>query len=224
MNANVQNRRLKRKHNSQQGFTLLEVMIAMSIFAILGLASYQLLSSELRTQERLQSRGDLNDQWQRSMMRLTRDLQQLVARSHREDYGETRAALISDGDTLELTRQGWSNPLQRPRSELQRVSYQLISSEDNSYLQRHFWPQLDRAPGSHGVQQKLFAGTLDWQLRFYDGEERQWHERWPPYDDAVHSLPQAIEVTLNSETLGDVQRLVTLSPTTDTNSKPGGGQ
>lgn len=216
--------------DQERGFTLLEVMIAMSIFAIIGLASYQLLSGEIRTQQRLKQHAELQDNWQRSMMRLSRDLQQIVARGVRENYGEFEAPLISDGQSLHLTRQGWSNPLERQRSELQRVEYslQLIDTPTFKYEQksnrgsgaqsvvrRKFWPQLDRAPGSAAIEQSLFTGINDLRFRFFDEDTRQWITQWPPNDEASLTLPQAIEVTISDDRYGDLQRLVNLTPSTD---------
>jgi len=226
--------KINRTPTVASGFTLLEVMIAMSIFAIMGLASYQLLSGEIRIQERLQQHSDRHNSWQRSMMRLSRDIQQIVDRGIREDYGEHEAALISDGQSLQLTRQGWSNPLERPRSELQRVHYSLQSHDNlpvngasqptkNSSsnvekrysLRRQFWPTLDRAPGSEAIQQTLFMGVTDLRLRFFQGGTRQWMTQWPTSDDEASELPQAIEITLTSDLYGETQRLFTLTPTTD---------
>jgi len=223
-----------RKPTVASGFTLLEVMIAMSIFAIMGLASYQLLSGEIRIQERLQQHSDRHNSWQRSMMRLSRDIQQIVDRGIREDYGEREAALISDGQSLQLTRQGWSNPLERPRSELQRVHYSLqshdnlpvngasqpttnasLNAEKCYSLRRQFWPNLDRAPGSEAIQQTLFIGVTDLRLRFFHTGKRQWVTQWPTSDDEAGELPQAIEITLTSDQYGETQRLFTLTPTTD---------
>lgn len=219
---------------SAKGFTLLEVMIAVSIFAIMGIASYQLLSGEIRTQQRLQQHAQLQDNWQRSMRRLSLDLQQIVARGIREDYGEPEAALFSDGQSLQLTRQGWGNPLGRKRSELQRVKYSLQTldsatinyvprtentSDTQSVVQREFWVNLDRAPGSKALEQSLFIGASDLNFRFFDEKNRQWIAQWPPNEDAKRTLPQAIEVNLSSDRYGDLQKLVNLTPSTETMKK-----
>lgn len=215
----------------QQGFTLLEVMIAMSIFAIMGVASYQLLSGEIRTQKRLQAHSERQDHWQRSMMRMSRDLQQLISRSVRQDYGDQQSALVSDGQSLQFTRGGWSNPIGRTRSNLQRLEYSLqvdagsVSTDyttrakrnnsDAPYLRRRFWSHLDRAPGSEPIQQMLFVGLEDIRLRFFHAEKRVWLSRWPENDDLEQNLPQAIEITLVTAEYGDMQRVITYTPTTD---------
>lgn len=193
------------------GFTLLEVLIALSIFAIMGLASYHLLSGEARTQQVLTAQSDRHDHWQRGMMRLTHDLQQAVNRSIREDYSTRRPSLAGDSDTLTLTRLGWSNPLHQSRSELQRVGYQLVTSADNvPYLQRSFWFALDRAPASKPITQQLLPGVEQLQLRYFHPEQKIWLQQWPPLEEPHIGLPQAIEVVLTSSDYGQIVRLVSL--------------
>ncbi len=194
-----------------RGFTLLEVLIALSIFAILGLASYKLLSTELQTQSALEQQSQQQNHWQRGMARLTQDLQQATNRSIREDYGEREAALIGDDAGIVFSHLGWMNPLQRTRSDIQRVAYRIQQDDEGqSYLQRSFWFQLDRAPASEPVRQQLLPGVQQLQLRYYHAERQQWLPFWPPVDEPNIGLPQAIEVTLVSPELGEIQRLVSL--------------
>lgn len=195
------------------GFTLLEVLIALSIFAIMGLASYHLLSGETRTQQALAEHSDKHDHWQRGMMRLTQDLQQAVNRSIREDYGTRKPALIGDSDTLTFTRQGWSNPLHQQRSDLQRVDYRIATAAGNlPYLQRSFWLALDRAPASQSINQQLLPGVEQLQLRYFHPEHKVWVQQWPPLEEPDIGLPQAIEVVLSSNDYGQITRLVSLKP------------
>lgn len=193
------------------GFTLLEVLIALSIFAIMSLASYQLLSSEARTQQTLAAQSEQHNHWQRGMTRLTQDLQQTVERSIREDYGTRKPALIGDSDTLTFTRQGWGNPLHQTRSELQRVDYRIATGEDNApYLQRSFWFALDRAPASPSIAQKLLPNVEQLQLRYYHPDRKLWLQQWPPFEEPDAGLPQAVELVLTSREYGQIYRLISL--------------
>ncbi|GAB3096070.1 type II secretion system minor pseudopilin GspJ [Aestuariicella hydrocarbonica] len=196
------------------GFTLLEVLIALSIFAILGLASYQLLGTEVRTQLALQNQSLEQNHWQLGMMRLTRDLQQAVNRGIREDYGLREPALLGNEDSIIFTRHGWVNPLQRSRSDLQRVAYRIQQDTDGQpYLQRSFWFYLDRAPATEPVNQQLLPGIEQLKLRYLQVGSQEWLTVWPPLNQATSGLPEAIEVTVHSSDWGDIQRLVTLQLT-----------
>lgn len=199
------------------GFTLLELMIALSIFSVMGLAAYRLLSGETHLQSELQQHSQELQQWQRGMRRLTSDLQQIAPRPVRLEYGDTEGALIGNSDSLHFTRSGWSNPLHKTRSQLQRIELRLASSEDTDtrFLQRLSWPVLDRAPDSEALSQHLLPKISDIRWRYMD-DKKQWHNQWPASystgdaSETKDALPLAIEVTLQSEQFGEISRLVVL--------------
>ncbi len=138
----------------QGGFTLIEILIAFLIFAIVGFISSQLVSQTLNANETLSDRGSRLNEIHRAMSVLQRDLMQLTNRSIRDTYGDVRGPLLigSDG-SIEFTRNGWRNPLRLPRSEVQRVAYLM---QDNSLL-RGYWTVLDRAQDSEPAYQTVLT-------------------------------------------------------------------
>lgn len=214
----IQGRKLK-----TSGFTLLEVLIALSIFAIIGLSAYRVLDTVMASQYSVQDHSEGLRRLQRSMLLLSLDIEQAVNRSVRGPYGEEMPGMISgQGDyLLELTRQGWRNPLHLPRSDLQRVAYALQSqqedsneSDDGLSLVRHYWRVLDQAQDSEPKTQKLISDIEDLEFRFLD-ENGEWRNEWPPlpevgeHNSAV-SLPLAVEVLLETERYGEIKRLYQL--------------
>ncbi len=212
------------------GFTLLELMIALSIFSIMGLAAYRLLSGETRLQTELEAHSIELQQWQRGMRRLSDDLRQIAPRSIRLEYGDKEAALYGTSDSLHFTRYGWSNPLHKTRSQLQRIEYRLASEDESTefgsesssqILQRQVWAVLDRAPDSEPLQQRLLPQVSDLSWRYMD-DDKQWHSQWPSSQSPLsqgsgssssndkQSLPLAIELTLTSERFGEITRLIVL--------------
>ncbi len=215
------------------GFTLLELMIALSIFSIMGLAAYRLLSGETRLQSELEAHSQELQQWQRGMRRLTDDLRQIAPRSIRLEYGDSEAALYGTSDSVHLTRYGWSNPLHKTRSKLQRIEYRLASEEETTtvgseangqILLRQVWAVLDRAPDSAPLQQRLLPHVSDLSWRYMD-DDKQWHNQWPSSqgygsggnhggsngsNQNDNTLPLAIELTLTSQRFGEITRLIVL--------------
>ncbi len=154
-----------------KGFTLLEVLIAVSITAMIGVASTQLLSNVIDSKQASEVRSEQLVSLQRFNMVASRDLEQFINRSIRDAYGDAQASLLLDsGDfPLEFTRAGWRNsPVSTdPRAELQRVAYRLepidsevcepalqrlqswgVTEPGHDCLVRYFWPVLDRASDS----------------------------------------------------------------------------
>ncbi len=194
-----------------RGFTLLELLVAMAIFALLSALAYgglnQLLASADQTRRAHRTLAEL----QLAVSLLTRDLAQAAPRPIRDEYGATRAALEAgdDGDTLlRFTRRGWRNPTDLPRSTLQRVAYRVADGT----LYRRYWHHLDRAPGETPVELPLLTGVRALQLRLRDDQGR-WHDAWPPLDQAPGTrdrLPRAVELRLDTERWGTITRRVPL--------------
>ena len=94
------------------GFTLIEILVALFIFGIIGVVSGQLLTQTLSSHKALSLKGERLQELHRGMQILQRDILQFVDRPIRDGYGETRESfLIGLDGTLELTRAGWRNPL-----------------------------------------------------------------------------------------------------------------
>jgi general secretion pathway protein J len=62
----------------RDGFTLVEVLIALALFALIGVAGFTLLNSVLRTQGATETRLDRMAEIQRAMLVITSDLDQLT--------------------------------------------------------------------------------------------------------------------------------------------------
>ena len=147
-------RSLVLRRHSYVGFTLLEILVALSIFAIIGVISSQLMSQTVRANEKLTDRGVRLTEVHRAMQAIQRDLMQLTDRSIRDEYGDSRPPLLIGTDgTIEFSRSGWRNPLKLPRAEVQRVAYRW---QDNKLL-RGYWTVLDRVQDSEPVHQTLLT-------------------------------------------------------------------
>ena len=186
------------------GFTLLEVLIAISIFAIVGLSSYQLLTVIIGTHERVRTAVDEYEEVSRAMGMIERDFYGIVDRPVRDEYGEPLPALIVGGGRypIELTRSGWNNPAGLPRSNLQRVAY---SIENDGQLVRHFWLVLDRAEDSTPIDQPLLSDITDFRINLImlEGDTT---DSWP--SSSVSPLPSAIEVVVATKRIGEIRRLI----------------
>ena len=199
----------RRRARSACGFTLLELLIALAIFSLLSVMSYSGLTSVLDQHARTDEAADRLGEMQRLYLLMQRDLEQIVARPVRNEYGDQLAAL-EGGDGLQFTRGGWRNPLELPRSSLQRVGY---AFEDET-LVRYTWQVLDRVQDSLPRRQPVTDMLADLSVRYLSTTDT-WQTSWPPDDTgqvgvisvgaaAPHllELPKAIEMTLEHGQLG----------------------
>jgi len=187
------------------GFTLLELLVSLSIFALIGVMAYGGLQSVMtqlgRTGEASQRLADL----QKAYRIMQRDLEQMVDRKIRNEYGDTIDGLVGGrGFTgVEFSRAGHPNPAGFLRSDLQRVAY----VPDQDTLLRQTWRVLDRAQDSRPDQQILVEDISRFTMRFL-AESNEWLESWPPTalgsSAPATALPRAVEVELELDNFGIV--------------------
>lgn len=193
------------------GFTLLELLIALAIFAILATVTYGGLTQILKQRARVEVAAERLHELQLCYRLMQRDFSQAVERGVRDQYGDPLAPLTLGGDQagLEFTRSGWHNPAQRARASLQRVRY----GADQDRLLRHTWTVLDRAQETEPLEQLLIEGLQSMQVRLLDDNGRWW-EQWPDPAAAGSATPpvlRAAEVRLELDGLGELRWLFRLA-------------
>ena len=199
---------------AEAGFTLLELLVAMGIFAIIGAMALGGLNAVVGQETQARVQTERLAALQRAMRLIATDLGSIQPRFVRDELG-TRGELplLADGRgdyLIRLTRGGWPNPAQLPhRGTLQRVQYRL---EDGTLI-REYWPVLDRVLGQEPRSEELLAGVRDATLLFFDAEQGsgEWQQQWPPLRNAGSSAgarPRAIQLTLELDDWGTIERLI----------------
>lgn len=200
----AQEKKVWRKKSA--GFTLLELLVSMSIFATLGLGAYQMLQSVAGSHERVRSSADAFMGLNLAYSIIQRDFNQFAPRPIRDQYGDLQPPIVFDNEDyiIEFTRRGWSNPVGRQRSRLQRVAYSLDFEEET--LTRHFWEVLDRAEDSEPISQLLLEGVTDFRVTGFTGDEEGIESDFT-LEDEGEAVPLAMEVIITTNALGDSYRL-----------------
>lgn len=176
--------------NKQRGFTLLELVIALAIFALLGLASWRMFDTTVRAQQHVAEHEQSLRRLQRALGVIERDALQVAS-----------SILVLGPTRLQLVRSNWRNPHDLPRSERQHVLYRLEN--------RELWRET-RGPESTKIErQKLLDDVDDLQWRLFD-REAGWSAVWPIGRGAAQIPPQALEVVLSSGRFEQIRRVWTL--------------
>lgn len=198
------------------GFTLLEVLIAIAIFAIVGVLAMSGYNQLVMQRERAAETMARIRSVQRTVVRLTQDFSQLEPRPIRDATASVVQPALSFNTTgtyvVEFTHSSWTNPAGVNRSTLQRVGYRLTDGK----LYRDYWTVLDRTLSNLPVQTQLLEKVTALTLRFMDSNH-QWQTSWPASSGTSgtgitntqpRALPLAVEITLTLQDWGDIKRVV----------------
>lgn len=204
------------------GFTLIEVLVAVTITAIIGVGAALTLQSGVKTKEAVEGRAEVLESMQKFQKTVASDLSQIVSRTVRNEFGDSLYACtnLNELTLLEFSRTGWRDPKTflaslnpdssvKPRSNLQRIVYEL----EGDALYRYYWQVMDRAQDSEAVRQKVLDQLAGVEIRFLD-ENNEWSDQWPSSSllsnedlDAMRILPKAIEMTVDHAIFGSIRRL-----------------
>lgn len=187
------------KRSAEHGFTLVELMIALFIFAMLASAGVGLLSFSTRAQAVTTARLDSAASEQRLSAIFAADLAQAQPRISRDETGATAAAFVGgEGATLlRYVRSGWLGGDVAGRSGLQGVEWRF----DNGQLVRVSRPMVDGAVEARPV---VMAADLESvALRFR--KAGVWQSNWTPA--IATELPQAVELVITRRGTAPVTRL-----------------
>ena len=86
------------------GFTLLELLVAVAVFAILSAMAYGGLSNVIDNSRQTEASMERLQQVQLAMLKLSRDFTQLVQRKIRDEYGNTRGYILAGEDSHNVVR------------------------------------------------------------------------------------------------------------------------
>jgi general secretion pathway protein J len=200
----------------QPGFTLLELLVALFIAALLFAMGYSAIKQAADGREALQQHQARLLEVQTAMRVLEQDFMQLVPRPTRQPIGASYdAALVATATNqpvVALTRGGWTNPNGLQRAGLQRVAYFF----ENGTLRREYWTVLDPTQSNTTLKRDLIARLKAVQFRFMD-PAKTWQDQWPPLSNTggqfqqqmmLRGRPIAVEITLDTEDMGKLVRIL----------------
>ncbi|PKO87676.1 MAG: hypothetical protein CVU18_09970 [Betaproteobacteria bacterium HGW-Betaproteobacteria-12] len=175
------------------GFTLIEILVAMSLLAVIGVLGYRGLDSVRQTAERVQEKAM---RWQEIALvvdRLGSDVRQALAVPGRWPDGSPAPAWQTPAPAeLVLSRATADD------GDLQRLAYRALGDR----LELLTWPAFDASAPTR--QHVLLAGLAGVEFAYLDREQR-WLADWPSAE--ARRLPRALRLRLHLAEGGVIERI-----------------
>jgi general secretion pathway protein J len=195
----------------QAGFTLLEILVATAIMAIMAVLAFRTVAEARIEVEMAEGHLDRLREVQRAMHLLTSDFRTAAPRPVRESIGDGyRAAVMRDPNSLglvELTHAGWPNGAGMPRGTVQRVGYRL---EERKLIREH-WNVTDATLATPPIAREILQEVESVEIR-YMNNGREGVAEWPPLGSTAgqefRQRPLAVEVTIVLADYGELKRLI----------------
>jgi general secretion pathway protein J len=212
-----------------RGFTLLELLVALFITAVVFAMGYGALSQALTSRKEVEEQSARLSAVQQAMRVMEQDFELMQPRPARDPLGNGYEAAVvvsqnapsamSTDDTtttvggtplLTFTRGGWANPAGLPRSELQRVSYLLRDGK----LVRQNLPVMDTTAATAVVERELLDQVQSVSFQYMD-ESFAWSASWPTPgmqqstpQELWRARPIAVKIVLSLKDTGVLTRII----------------
>ena len=195
----------KQNSHQYQGFTLIEMVIAVAIFAVMMVIAFPGLTHIAKVGDQVGQSNRRLSELQFALTYLNRDWAQVSSRKILDQYGDEKPHIVIEDNSISFTHSGWSNLLQQKRSELQRVQYLVKENQ----LIRQYWVSLDQAPAEEPISTVLIDEVESFAVHLI-GSSEQAIERWPlgEQDEQRVDRPIALRVEIDVKQFGQVHRIM----------------
>lgn len=186
----------------QRGFTLVELLAALFILALLALMSYRGMVAVMDTREQLRVESE---KWRRTgafFARFERDIRLSAPRPVLTAAGQSPAWLgrANAGGQPQLEFSRFGSGERQDQDSARRLGYRL---NERGEIELWFWPGLDTAADAPAERHAVLADVQVFELRYMDSQ-LTWVEAWPLASGAP-PIPLAVRLRI---VLGSGEELV----------------
>lgn len=193
----------KSKH--ARGFTLIEIVVAVAIFAVIASIIFPAMLEFLDIRERINEKHQQVVGMQKTFLFLANDLRYAANRLSKDEYGDRGKTTFTLNDDVlldftasypDLSIAGLSVP--------RRVYWQL----EDGQLQRVQYPVMDPDGDSRKIVQNLLAGVDDVEIEvsFIEDGRDNTDDKW----SELTRLPDLIEISIEMQNRQTFRRLLTM--------------
>jgi len=191
---------------SSDGFTLVELLVALFVFALVASLSMRFLYQTIESKSAIETRSGMLQEMRVARTLLKMDMLHIVHRPSRGRFGAVPKQSFQVGQPkngqpfLTFVRGGANNPGNyQPKSQLQHVSYLFKDKK----LIRRVRARLDPSAETPTAEQTILSDISALGIQFHvDGF---WQNRLAASASGIVSLPKAVSITFTREPHGKIE-------------------
>ncbi len=195
---------MKTSFRAQSGFTLLEVMIAVTILAAISLGLFGATTQVLSSKDLVESRDEVQHSVTFALNRMAQDLGMAYFTKSPELLGakfEGEISFLGTENRLDFVSLSHLRYLKNvPEGESIEVSYYLVPSSeggDRMVLMRRQATEIDRQGQEGGTAYPLLDGVRSIDFKYLPVNNDEWKTTWDTRSvDAQNTLPRAVQISL----------------------------
>ncbi len=198
----------------QPGFTLLEVVIALTLFAFMGVSLTSIMSSTIDVKDDVEKVSVRQHLIRQAMDRMVREIEMMYLDDH-TGGSEVRyvSGLIGSDDRIDFTAFGHV-PLKQDAKESDQREIAYYMGHDprsgDEALMRRVDTNTDDELEEGGREQLLCPNVESIQFEFWDAQNTDWLDRWDTTDSRfTGKLPERIRITMKTYDEGEEQTFQT---------------
>jgi prepilin-type N-terminal cleavage/methylation domain-containing protein len=201
--------RARFSRNGRRGFTLIELMISVSVGAMILVGAYMCLSASFASQKLIDPRIDTLQTARVTLAMMTADLRAACPLDKNFAFvGMHRAVGLADADNLDFATHNYM-PRREREADYCEVSYFAQRDEESGLL--NLWrrrnPTLAEDPLSGGRREEIAKGLSGVRFEYTDGLD--WYDAWGETNNDkktgliaqssvnLDGMPQAVRITLS---------------------------
>lgn len=189
------------------GFTLLEILIALSIFAILATMTSSIMFYAFNTRTKVNAQADRLNALQVATILMQRDIEQINNRPVRGNEMRLFPNFVGNLDYVEFTRNGFINPQAlEKRSTLKRIALKC----EQGQLIRRSWLSLDTSDRKQFEDKVLLDNVTKCSFNFLNKNLQtltEWRQGTNAPTSSEETLPKAVQLDITLNDWGNMNLL-----------------